>query len=153
VVRSLSVAGLPAQRLEIEVTESIFLRDATMARAALERIMALGCGVALDDFGTGYSSLGYLRKLHFSTIKVDRTFVQGAAQGSPESLAIIRAVVAMAESLEMSTTAEGVETEAELSLVRALGCRKIQGFYFGRPMSADDAAGLFRQRDAGSLRA
>ncbi|MDE2404206.1 MAG: EAL domain-containing protein [Sphingomonadales bacterium] len=145
VVKALSYAGLPAQRLEIEVTESIFLRDATMARNALEKIMALGCGVALDDFGTGYSSLGYLRKLHFSTIKVDRTFVQGAAQGSPESLAIIRAVVAMADSLEMSTTAEGVETTQELTLVRALGCRKIQGFYFGRPMSADDAAALFDQ--------
>ncbi|MBU6267910.1 MAG: EAL domain-containing protein [Sphingomonadales bacterium] len=145
VVRALSVAGLPPQRLEIEVTESIFLRDATMARGALEKIMALGCGVALDDFGTGYSSLGYLRKLHFSTIKVDRTFVQGAAQGSPESLAIIRAVVAMADSLEMSTTAEGVETTSELALVRALGCRKIQGYYFGRPMSADDAAALFDQ--------
>ena len=153
VVRALSIAGLPAQRLEIEVTESIFLRDATMARAALEQLMALGCGVALDDFGTGYSSLGYLRKLHFSTIKVDRTFVQGAALGSPESLAIIRAVVAMADSLEMSTTAEGVETEAELALARELGCGKIQGFYFGRPMSADDAAGLFSRRDAGGLRA
>lgn len=109
--------------------------------------MALGCGVALDDFGTGYSSLGYLRRLRFSTIKVDRSFVQGAATGNPESLAIIRAVVAMADSLEMSTTAEGVENEAELEIVRKLGCRKIQGFYFGRPMPADEASGLFRQWD------
>ena len=143
VVRALSETGLPAQRLEIEVTESIFLRDAVTARQALERVMALGCEVALDDFGTGYSSLGYLRKLHFSTIKVDRSFVQGAAQGSRESLAIIRAVVAMADSLEMATTAEGVETETELAMMRALGCRKIQGYHFGRPMSGDAAAALF----------
>ena len=148
VVRALTDTGLPAQRLEIEVTESIFLRDAVTARLALERIMALGCGVALDDFGTGYSSLGYLRKLHFSTIKVDRSFVQGAAQGSPESLAIIRAVVAMADSLEMTTTAEGVETEAELAMVRALGCRKIQGYHFGRPMSGDAAVALFERPDS-----
>ncbi len=145
VVSALSIAGLPARRLEIEVTESIFVRDATTARVALEKIMSLGCGVALDDFGTGYSSLGYLRKLHFTTIKVDRSFVQGAAQGSQESLAIIRAVVAMADSLEMSTTAEGVETEEELALIRQLGCKKIQGYYFGRPMCPEDAAGLFRR--------
>jgi len=153
VVGALSSSGLPPQRLEIEVTESIFVRDSSTARAALEQIMALGCGVALDDFGTGYSSLAYIRNLRFSTIKVDRSFVQGAAKGNVESLAIIRAVVAMAESLEMSTTAEGVETEHELELIRQLGCRKIQGYYFGRPMPGEDAANLFaeprlRQRGA-----
>ncbi len=145
VVQALSASGLPAQRLEIEVTESIFVRDATTARAALEQIMSLGCGVALDDFGTGYSSLAYIRDLRFSTIKVDRSFVQGASAGSPESLAIIRAVVAMAESLEMSTTAEGVETERELEIIRGLGCRKIQGYYFGRPMPALEARALFQK--------
>ncbi|MDE2436495.1 MAG: EAL domain-containing protein [Sphingomonadales bacterium] len=143
VVSALHQTGLAAQRLEIEVTESIFVRDAITARAALEQIMALGCGIALDDFGTGYSSLAYIRNLRFSTIKVDRSFVQGAATGSPESLAIIRAVVAMAESLEMSTTAEGVETEAELHVIRQLGCRKIQGYYYGRPMPAVEARALF----------
>lgn len=145
VVGALSQSGLPAQRLEIEVTESIFVRDATLARQALEQIMSLGCGIALDDFGTGYSSLAYIRNLRFSTIKIDRSFVQGAAADNPESLAIIRAVVAMAESLEMSTTAEGVETERELGIIRGLGCRKIQGYYFGRPMPAVDALGLFHK--------
>jgi diguanylate cyclase (GGDEF)-like protein/PAS domain S-box-containing protein len=143
VVSALASSGLEPRRLEIEVTESIFVRDDITASATLEQIMALGCGVALDDFGTGYSSLGYLRKLRFSTIKVDRSFVQGAAQGNPESLAIIRAVVAMADSLDMSTTAEGVETEREVAMVRELGCRKIQGFHFGRPMPAVEAMGLF----------
>ena len=143
VVGALSGSGLPPNRLEIEVTESIFVRDGTTAQHTLEQLMALGCGIALDDFGTGYSSLGYLRKIRFSTIKVDRSFVQGAAKKSAESLAIIRAVVAMADSLEMSTTAEGVETELELEVVRRLGCKKIQGYYFGRPMAATEARQLF----------
>ena len=143
VVEALAATGLRPERLEIEVTESIFLRDASIARNVLEQVMALGCSVALDDFGTGYSSLGYLRTLRFSTIKVDRTFVQGAATGSAESLAIINAVVAMCKSLDMSTTAEGVETAHEAELIRNLGCDKIQGFYFGRPMPAEDALKLF----------
>ncbi|WP_188643632.1 putative bifunctional diguanylate cyclase/phosphodiesterase [Tsuneonella deserti] len=148
VVRALTASGLEARRLELEVTESIFLRDASVARSSLEQVMALGCTVALDDFGTGYSSLGYLRKIKFSTIKVDRSFVTGAAQDSKESLAIIRAVVAMAESLEMSTTAEGVESAEEADMIRRLGCTKIQGYYFGRPMPAEDALRLFRRRPA-----
>ena len=147
VVAALSETGLRPERLEVEVTESIFLRDASVARTALEQIMALGCSVALDDFGTGYSSLGYIRKLRFSTIKVDRTFVQGAAQNSSESLAIINAVVAMAKSLDMTTTAEGVETAEEAELIRRMGCDKIQGFYFGRPMEEDDTLKLFDGRD------
>jgi len=151
VVRALAASGLQPQRLEIEVTESIFLRDADVARGALEQVMALGCSVALDDFGTGYSSLGYLRKLRFTTIKVDRSFVQGAAENHPESLAIVRAVVAMAQSLEMSTTAEGVETAEQAALIRDMGCNKIQGYYFGRPMPAIDARALFLRpaRDVG----
>ncbi|GAD47353.1 putative signaling protein [Caenibius tardaugens NBRC 16725] len=148
VVSALSSSGLDPRRLEIEVTESIFLRDDVMARATLEEIIALGCSIALDDFGTGYSSLGYLRKLRFSTIKVDRSFVQGAAKGNVECLAIIRAVVAMASSLDMSTTAEGVENGLEAQLIRELGCKKIQGYHFGRPMAAEDVQCLFPIRAA-----
>ena len=146
VVSALANSGLPPHRLEIEVTESVFLRDGTVALETLNRIIALGCGVALDDFGTGYSSLGYLRKIRFSTIKVDRSFVQGAARANPESLAIVRAVVAMADSLEMSTTAEGVETDQELAVVRQLGCRKIQGYLFGRPMPPEAAFDLVKPK-------
>ncbi len=146
VVRALADTGLPAHRLEVEVTESVFLRDGRTARQTLEEILALGCSVALDDFGTGYSSLGYLRTLRFSTIKVDRSFVQGASQDNQESLAIINAVVAMAKSLEMSTTAEGVEDERQARLVRDLGCTKIQGYYFGRPMPALEARSLVVRR-------
>jgi len=151
VVRALADSGLPAHRLEVEVTESIFLRDGRTARQTLEEVMALGCSIALDDFGTGYSSLGYLRTLRFSTIKVDRSFVQGAAQGNRESLAIIRAVVAMAQSLEMTTTAEGVETAEEVELIRSLGCNKIQGYYFGRPMEPAEAVALLRRKPASAL--
>ena len=147
VVRALSASRLPAERVEIEVTESIFLKDANVARKALESVMSLGCSVALDDFGTGYSSLGYLRTLKFSTIKVDRSFVQGAAQENAESLAIIRAVVAMADSLGMTTTAEGVENGDEATMIRSLGCTKIQGYHFGRPMPAEEARQLMHRAE------
>ena len=147
VVRALSGSGIAPERVELEVTESIFLKDANVARKALEAVMQLGCSVALDDFGTGYSSLGYLRTLKFSTIKVDRSFVQGAAQGNAESVAISRAVVAMSDSLGMTTTAEGVENGEEAGMIRGLGCTKIQGYHFGRPMPADEARQLVRRSE------
>ncbi len=150
VVSALAQSGLPPQRLEIEVTESVFLRDGGGAAQLLDQLIGLGIRLSLDDFGTGYSSLGYLRKTQFSTIKVDRSFVVGAAKGSIESIAIIRAVVALADSLGMSTTAEGAETEVEVDTLRALGCSNIQGYYYGRPMPASDVLTLFRppHRDA-----
>ena len=145
VVSALHDSGLPAWRLELEVTESIFLRDGTLAVQVLERIRGLGIKLSLDDFGTGYSSLGYLRNVRFDTIKIDRSFVQGAAKNKAESLAIIRAVVALADSLNIATTAEGVETESELAMIQLLGCKKIQGYYFGRPMMFADSLELFKR--------
>jgi len=147
VVSALAQSGLPPQRLEIEVTESVFLRDGGGAAQLLDQLIGLGIRLSLDDFGTGYSSLGYLRKTQFSTIKVDRSFVVGAAKGSIESIAIIRAVVALADSLGMSTTAEGAETEVEVDTIRALGCSNIQGYYYGRPMPASDVLTIFRRPD------
>ena len=144
---ALEQSGLPKRRLEIEVTESIFVRGG-MAEKMLSEVNDLGIKLSLDDFGTGYSSLGYLRKTRFDTIKVDRSFVQGAAKNVPESIAIIRAVVALADSLGMATTAEGVENEEELRMIQQLGCSKIQGYYFGRPMGFEDALALFHQRDS-----
>lgn len=148
VVQSLAYSGLPANRLELEVTESVFLREGTGVSELLDQLMKLGVRLSLDDFGTGYSSLGYLSRTRFSTIKIDRSFVTGAARNQRESLAIVRAVVAMAQSLDMETTAEGVETEGEYDLIRALGCTKIQGYYFGRPMPAADARALFGDRSS-----
>jgi diguanylate cyclase (GGDEF)-like protein len=143
VVSALHDSGLPAWRLELEVTESIFLRDGGLAVQVLDRLRKMGIKLSLDDFGTGYSSLGYLSNTRFDTIKVDRSFVQGAAKAKAESIAIIRAVVAMADALNLATTAEGVETEAELAMIQQLGCQKIQGYYFGRPMVFADSLALF----------
>ena len=153
VVSALAQSGLPPQRLEIEVTESVFLRDGGGAAQLLDQLIGLGIRLSLDDFGTGYSSLGYLRKTQFSTIKVDRSFVVGAAKGVTESIAIIRAVVALADSLGMSTTAEGAESELEVETIRALGCRNIQGYYYGRPMPAPDVLTLFRRGDGQAVAA
>ncbi|BCA57276.1 putative bifunctional diguanylate cyclase/phosphodiesterase [Sphingomonas sp. HMP6] len=148
VASALANSGLPASRLELEVTESVFMRDDTGAVKVLERILALGVRLSLDDFGTGYSSLGYLSRTKFSTIKIDRSFVIGASKKVPEAIAIIRAVVALAQSLGMATTAEGVETEDEHRLVQDLGCTKVQGYYFGRPLPVAEARSL-AHRDRG----
>jgi diguanylate cyclase (GGDEF)-like protein len=139
VAQALATSGLAPRRLELEVTESVFMREGTGAVKVLERILELGVRLSLDDFGTGYSSLGYLSRTKFSSIKIDRSFVTAAAKGVPEAIAIIRAVVALAVSLGMATTAEGVETADELALIRSLGCSKIQGYYFGRPLPVAEA--------------
>ena len=143
VVSALAQSGLEPHRLELEVTESVFVNADAGAIKILDQLLALGIQLSLDDFGTGYSSLGYLSRTRFNTIKIDRSFVVGASNNKAESLAIIRAVVTLADSLGMATTAEGVETEVELAMVRQLGCRKVQGYYFGRPMPASEAAALF----------
>nr|WP_246586844.1 GGDEF and EAL domain-containing protein [Stakelama flava] len=153
VTQTLAQSGLPAERLELEVTESVFLREGTGAVKMLERLLALGIKLSLDDFGTGYSSLGYLSRTRFSTIKIDRSFVQGASQGKREAVAIIRAVVALADSLGMSTTAEGVETEEEYHMVYRLGCTKVQGYYFGRPLPVEETRELVARASAASAAA
>ncbi len=142
VTGALASTGLSAERLELEVTESVFMHEGLGVTKVLERVLDLGVRLSLDDFGTGYSSLGYLSRTRFSSIKIDRSFVQDAAKGVREAIAIIRAVVALAESLGMATTAEGVETEAEHRMVQAFGCTKVQGYYFGRPLPVEEARAL-----------
>ncbi|MFL9841378.1 EAL domain-containing protein [Sphingomonas sp. ST-64] len=150
VAQALRESGLHPSRLELEVTESVFMREGTAAVQTLEAILDMGVRLSLDDFGTGYSSLGYLSRTRFSSIKIDRSFVQGASQGQKEAIAIIRAVVALADSLGMATTAEGVETEDEHRMIQALGCSKVQGYYFGRPLPVIEARGLAtRDSDSG----
>ncbi len=146
VTSALANSGLSAERLELEVTESVFMHEGLGATKVLERILDLGVRLSLDDFGTGYSSLGYLSRTRFSSIKIDRSFVQGASKGVKEAIAIIRAVVALAQSLGMATTAEGVETEAEHHMVQELGCTKVQGYYFGRPLPVEEARTLANRR-------
>jgi len=148
VTQALAQSGLHPSRLELEVTESVFLREGTNAVSVLEKLLDLGVRLSLDDFGTGYSSLGYLSRTRFSSIKIDRSFVQSASKGEREAIAIIRAVVALAQSLGMATTAEGVETEQEHLMVRELGCTKVQGYYFGRPLPVEEARTLAITRRA-----
>ena len=139
VTNALASSGLPVDRLELEVTESVFMHEGTTVTQTLDQLIDMGIRLSLDDFGTGYSSLGYLSRTRFSTIKIDRSFVQGASKGVTEAIAIIRAVIALAQSLGMATTAEGVETESEYAMVRQLGCTKVQGYYFGRPLPVTEA--------------
>jgi diguanylate cyclase (GGDEF)-like protein/PAS domain S-box-containing protein len=142
VQRTLARWRIAPARLELELTESLFLDERPQTSETLARLHAMGVGFALDDFGTGYSSLGYLQKIAFSRIKIDRSFVQKSVAEGGESIAIIQAIIALADRLGMSTTAEGTETRAEFEAMRRLGCAQIQGYYFGRPMPAEDAARL-----------
>ncbi|MDQ8758316.1 EAL domain-containing protein [Sphingosinicella sp. LHD-64] len=132
---------LPANRLELEVTESIFLGDSAAALDVLKRLRALGVGIALDDFGTGYSSLGYLNKAVFHKLKIDGSFVRESANNK-ETVAIIQAIVQLARSFRMTVTAEGVETADDFTRMRELGCQQIQGYLFGRPMTFERASEL-----------
>ncbi|GGO93221.1 putative bifunctional diguanylate cyclase/phosphodiesterase [Stakelama pacifica] len=142
VADALEESGLAAHRLELEVTESVFLDEGSNAITSLEKLVALGVRLSMDDFGTGYSALGYLSRIRFAAIKIDRSFVRSAATGKLESVAILRAVVTLAESLGMGTIAEGVESAEEHRTVQDFGCSHVQGNYFARPMPADEARNL-----------
>jgi len=140
VMNALAASQLNPSQLELEITESVFLSEGLDTDLMFANLKALGVRLALDDFGTGYSSLGYLRKAPFDKIKIDRSFVEGAAVPGNRNAAIIKAIVSLADGLGMDTTAEGAETKDELELIRSLGCSHIQGYIFGRPMSAAEAA-------------
>jgi EAL domain-containing protein (putative c-di-GMP-specific phosphodiesterase class I) len=133
VVNALASTGLKAGRLELEVTESVFLSDDPSTRKALARLHSLGIRLVLDDFGTGYSSFGSLARGEFSKIKIDRTFASGAAAGDSQARSIVEAMIGLAGGLGLKVTAEGVETEREAKVLTELGCDQLQGFYFGRP--------------------
>jgi len=138
----LSETDLPAKRLELEITEGVFLSNDDHVHEMISALKAIGLKLALDDFGTGYSSLSYLLRVPFDKIKVDQSFVRGATDPESRNAALIRAMVGLASDLEMVTTAEGVETQEELTLVRNLGCSLIQGYLFGKPMEAEEARAL-----------
>ncbi|HVF38157.1 MAG TPA: EAL domain-containing protein, partial [Sphingomicrobium sp.] len=125
-----------------EITEGVFLADSDLTDSTFARLKSIGVRLALDDFGTGYSSLGYLKKAPFDKIKIDQSFVRGAASTTKRNSAIIRAIVTLAEALGMDTTAEGVETHDDLFLIRELGVSQVQGFIFGKPMEAEPAREL-----------
>jgi diguanylate cyclase (GGDEF)-like protein len=142
VANALARSGVDPGRVELEITEGVFLADSDMTDETFARLKKLGVRLALDDFGTGYSSLGYLKKAPFDKIKIDQSFVRGAASKTSRNSAIIRAIVTLAESLKMDTCAEGVETHDELHLIRELGCNMVQGYIFGKPASGEAAREL-----------
>ena len=141
VFSALANAGLPASRLELEITESVLLIDSEATLQTLHQLRSLGIRIALDDFGTGYSSLSYLRSFPFDKIKIDKSFVRDLAEIG-DCMAIVKAVAGLGSALGMSTTAEGVETEEQLRHVREQGCTEVQGFYFSVPRPAEEIAAL-----------
>ena len=137
--------GVRADRLELEITEGVFLAEGESTDEIFAKLKALGVRLALDDFGTGYSSLGYLKKAPFDKIKIDQSFVRGAASTTQRNAAIIRAIVSLADTLGMDTCAEGVETHDDLQLIRDLGVSMVQGYIFGKPTDAASARELATQ--------
>ncbi|WP_426267641.1 EAL domain-containing protein [Sphingomonas sp. LHG3443-2] len=146
VAAALAVSGVEPSRLELEITEGVFLTECDTTEATFARLKELGVRLVLDDFGTGYSSLGYLKQAPFDKIKIDRSFVRGATLNENRNTAIIRAIVTLAESLGMDTVAEGVETHEDLQLMRNLGVSEIQGYIFGQPVALSDAIDLAQAR-------
>jgi len=132
ITSALAKSGIAPGRLELEITEGVFLNETASSETMFKMLKKLGVRLALDDFGTGYSSLGYLKKAPFDKIKIDQSFVKGAAIAGNRNAAIIKAIVTLADTLGMETTAEGVEAQDEIQLIRELGCSHIQGYVYGK---------------------
>jgi diguanylate cyclase (GGDEF)-like protein len=141
--RALTVAGVAADRLQLEITESSVMTDPEGAMAILHRAAALGVSIAIDDFGTGYSSLIHLKELPVETIKVDRSFVQGMMRNRRDEL-LVRSIVQLAHNLELTTVAEGVETEEALAALAAMSCHRVQGFLLSPPVAPERIPALTR---------
>jgi len=142
---SLRSSGLEGDRLTLELTESSIVQDPGRATRVFDALKALDATVAMDDFGTGYSSLAYLQRLPIDVLKIDKSFVAGMMT-DPDAVAIVRAVLSLAEALGMSTTAEGIETVELATTLATLGCASGQGYYFARPLEADAAVDFWRSR-------
>ena len=138
---ALAEARIAATRLELEITESLLLNDSENTTAALHELRGMGVRISMDDFGTGYSSLSYLRSFPFDKIKIDRSFVHALGSES-DSVAVVKAVIGLGRSLGMATTAEGIETEEQLAMVREHGVSEVQGFLFSPPLPASGIAAL-----------
>ena len=144
ITAALLESGLPASRLELEITESVLLQDDEGTLDVLHHLRELGLRISLDDFGTGYSSLSYLQKFPFDKIKIDASFISDLSNGD-HGIGIVRAVVGLASRLGVATTAEGVETEEQLEIIRAEGCTEVQGYLFSYPRPAKDESDILRQ--------
>jgi EAL domain-containing protein (putative c-di-GMP-specific phosphodiesterase class I) len=142
--RVLDETGLDATLLELELTESLLMKNTDEALATLTRLKDRGIKLSIDDFGTGYSSLGYLTRFPVDRVKIDQSFVRDLAT-DPNDAAIAKAVIAMAHSLRLSATAEGVETAEQLAFLRGHRCNEVQGYYFSRPLPPDQLAMFLHQ--------
>jgi diguanylate cyclase (GGDEF)-like protein len=136
VAQVLNETGFPPERLELEITESLLINDTEEVLAKLNRLRQLGVHIAMDDFGTGYSSLSYLARFPFSKIKIDRQFIRNMTR-DPAMRAIVKTIIALGKSLDVTITAEGVETEEQAAMLREFGCPQVQGFLYGYPGAAD----------------
>jgi EAL domain-containing protein (putative c-di-GMP-specific phosphodiesterase class I) len=140
VEEALAAAGLPPQRLELEITEGLILNDDAAIMSELTDLKTLGVSIVMDDFGTGYSSLSYLWKFPFDKIKIDRSFMRALGSEDRHVVDILHAIMSLSRSLRMRVTAEGVETAEQAAFLKTLGCDEVQGFHFGRPMPIDQVA-------------
>jgi EAL domain-containing protein (putative c-di-GMP-specific phosphodiesterase class I) len=141
VMSALASSGLPASRLELEITESVLLEKSERNISILNQLRHLGVRISMDDFGTGYSSIGYLRSFPFGKIKIDQSFVKDVLVDEG-SLAIVRAIAGLGVSFGMTTTAEGVETEEQMRCLNLEGCIEVQGYLFSKPIPANEIVGL-----------
>ena len=144
VAETLSRTGLPAAALVLEITESLLMGDTAKLMPVFDALTGMGVRFSIDDFGTGYSSLSYLQRFPISNLKIDRSFISGIP-GNRDSVALTQAIIAMARTLEMSVTAEGVEQPSQMEFLKQAGCDEMQGFYFSRPVAADRFALLLQQ--------
>ncbi|MGU3659997.1 MULTISPECIES: EAL domain-containing protein [unclassified Methylobacterium] len=142
IISALAGSGLPARRLEVEITEGVLLQENDRTLQTLHRLRELGVRVSMDDFGTGYSSLSYLRSFPFDKIKIDRSFVKDLTS-KPDGEAIIRAIAGLGKSLGMTTVAEGVETAEQMQRIRLEGCTDVQGYLISKPVPAEDLRQVF----------
>jgi diguanylate cyclase len=143
--RTLKSTGLPASRLELEITEGILIQNPKFALQRLAQWKELGIRIALDDFGTGYSSLSYLSRLPVDRLKIDRSLIQRVATDS-KTAAIVRSLISLGDDLGFAVLAEGVETEAQFELLRRMGCQQMQGYLLAHPVSAHQVETLFTRR-------
>ena len=150
VMDALKQSGLPARRLELEITETLLLEKSSQVLATLHALRALGVRISMDDFGTGYSSLSYLRSFPFDKIKIDQSFVRDLA-ANRDAQAIVRSIVSLGRGLGVTITAEGVETEAELNCLRAEGCHEAQGFLFSRARPNAEIVALLQASRGGKF--
>jgi diguanylate cyclase (GGDEF)-like protein len=152
VFNALATSGLPGSRLELEITESALLQNNAMTLDTVNQLRSLGVRISMDDFGTGYSSLGYLQTFPFDKIKIDRSFINNLSNGHG-SVAILKAIISLANGLRMTTIAEGVETQEQLEIVRAEGCTEMQGYLFSPARPAQEIAEILMREASGVERA